>query len=189
MRQFLPWSSLEDTRKSNGNPCWKFLTKKTVGVLSLGLANTFVKHEPVAASCVVEVTQVNENEWVWPGSHRAFLLYINISIQYNFTCHTMLFFLWCFSYWKFKSYLTHVFYKNQAGLWFADLCSKPFWLGRSVATGGNWTNSPSWRWLKMMYRALRKPFEFIAAMLVCERHRWGELDWVRMEKIRETRDV
>lgn len=190
MRQFLLWPSLEDSRKSNGNPCWKVLTKKTVAVLSLGLANTSVKHELVAASCLVEVPQAIENEWVWSGSNTAFLLHTNIPIQYNFICHEIVFFTWCFSSWKFKSCLTHVFYKNRAGLWFANLCSKPFWLGRSVATGGTQTNSPSWRWLKAKCRALRKPFEFIGcSTCLGERHRWGGLDWVRMEKIRDPREV
>lgn len=132
MRLSWPWSSLEETRKSRGKPCWKSVSQKTVDVLRLGLANTSVKCELVAASSLMEVLQTIENERLWPGSKTAFILYINISNQYNFICHEELFFLRCFSSWKLKRCLTHVFYKNQAGLLFSYLCSKPFWLGWAV---------------------------------------------------------
>lgn len=114
MRQSWPWSSLEENRKSSSSiPCWKFVSKKTVDVLSLRLANISVKRELVAASSLMEVPETIENEWVWPGSNTAFIVFLNISNQYNFICHEILFFLWFFSSWKLKWCLTHVFYKNH----------------------------------------------------------------------------
>lgn len=132
MTQSWSWSSLEETRKSSGKPCWNSVSRKTVDVLRPGMANPSVKCELIAASSVMEVPQTIENEWLWPGSNTAFILYINISNQYDFICHEVLFFLLCFSSWNLGWCQTHVFYRNQAGLWFASLCSKPFWLGRAV---------------------------------------------------------
>lgn len=67
------WQTMLKVCKQKDRRCFK-----------AGLANTSVKCELVAASSLMEVLQTIKNEWLCPGSNTAFILYINISNQYNF---------------------------------------------------------------------------------------------------------
>lgn len=170
MRQSWPWSNLEETRKSSSSiPCWKFVSKKTVDVLSLRLANISVKWELVAASSLMEVPETIENEWVWPGSNTAFIMFLNISNQYNFICHEILFFLWCFfplenlndsqlmCFTKIRKGYGLPPYAPSHSDWDGQLCN---W--RSLEQQPT-METVLWHLHEKKYLALRKPFEFIPA--------------------------